>query len=72
MKGLAGTLLFIGGTIAVLLLVLRQGFWGPVILLGLCVALYGVTFLSELWKLLTGKYSKTNDGKKVQDRDRNS
>ena len=72
MKALVTVLVWIGVTIAVLLLVLRQGILGPFILLGLAVALYGVTFLSEFWKLMTGKYSKENDGKNIQDRNRHS
>ena len=72
MKALVTVLVWIGVTVAVLLLVLKQGFWGPVIILGLAVALYGVTFLSEFWKLITGQYSKANDGKKVQDRNSHS
>ena len=71
-KSLVGVLVFMGVLVAVLLLILRQGFWGPVIVLGLAVLMFGVTFLSEFWKLMTGKYSKKpagnakkTDGKKV-------
>ena len=72
MKALFTALAGIGAVIAVLLLVLKQGIFGPLILLGLAVAFYGATFLSEFWKLVTGQYSKADDGKKVQDRNRNS
>ena len=67
-KSLVGVLISIGVVVGVLLLVLRQGFWGPVIVLGLAILMFGVTFLSEFWKLMTGKYSKKpdkSDGKKV-------
>ena len=67
-KSLVGVLISIGVVVGALLLVLRQGFWGPVIVLGLAVLMFGVTFLSEFWKLMTGKYSKKpgkSDGKKV-------
>ena len=69
-KSLISILIGLGVLVAVMLLILRQGFWGPVIVLGLAVLLYGITFLSEFWKLITGKYSKDkmakkNDGKKV-------
>lgn len=71
-KSLISILIFMGVVVAVLLLILRQGFWGPVIVLGLAVLMFGVTFLSEFWKLFTGQYSKKpagdakkTDGKKV-------
>jgi hypothetical protein len=54
---LFGILLLIGA----LLLILRKGFWGPLILLVLCVLYFGVTIVSEFLKL---------HGKKVQGRDR--
>ncbi len=62
LKALFSILLGIAGLLAVLLLILRKGLWGPLILLGLAALYYAVTFLSEFVKLFHGK--------KVQGRDR--
>jgi hypothetical protein len=62
LKSLTSTIVGIGILIGVMLMVLRKGVWGAgLVLIVLCVLLYGVTFVSELVKM---------HGKKVQGRDR--
>ena len=55
--------------VGVMLLILKKGVWGAgLVFIFLAVLLYGVTFASELWKLIHGN----NDGKNVRGRDRNA
>jgi hypothetical protein len=61
LKSLAGILLGIAGLVLLMALILRKGFWGPLILLGLAVLYFGVTVVSELVKLY---------GQKIHGRDR--
>jgi len=61
LKSLWATIVGAGLVIAALLLILRKGFWGPLILLALCALYFVVTIVSEFLKL---------NGKKVQGRDR--
>jgi len=49
--------------IGALLLILKKGFWGPLILLVLCALYFVTTVVSEFLKL---------HGKKVQGRDRHA
>lgn len=63
-KTLFGVLMAVAVMVAAMVVVTRKGVVGAaVILLGLSLLLFGVTFLSELVKLFHGK--------KVQGRDRN-
>lgn len=61
LKPLAGILLGVAGLVLAMALILRKGFWGPLILLGLAALYFGVTVVSELVKLY---------GQKVRGRDR--
>ncbi len=61
LKSLWATIIGAALVIGALLLILRKGFWGPLILLVLCAFYFLVTILSEFLKL---------HGKKVQGRDR--
>ena len=60
MKSLFSALLGIAGLIALVLLILKKGIWGPLILLALAVLYFGISVLSEAVKLY---------GKKIQGRD---
>lgn len=62
-KSLLSTIIGAALVICALLLIVRKGFWGPLILLALCVLYFGVTIVSEFLKL---------HGKKVQGRDRHA
>ena len=62
LKSLTSAIVAIGILIGVMLMVLRKGVFGAgLVLIVLCVLLYGVTIVSELVKM---------HGKKVQGRDR--
>ena len=61
MKSLFSALLGIAGLIALVLLILKKGIWGPLILLALAVLYFVISVLSEAVKLY---------GKKIQGRDR--
>ena len=51
--------------VGVMLMVLKKGVWGAgLVFIFLAILLYGVTFASELWKLIHGK--------NVRGRDRNA
>ena len=63
LKSLWATIIGTALLIAALLLILKKGFWGPLILLVLCALYFGVTVISEFLKL---------NGKKVQGRDRHA
>ena len=61
LKSLWSVLVGAGLVLAAMLLILRKGFWGPLILLALCALYFGTTVLSEAVKIY---------GKKIQGRDR--
>ena len=61
LKSLLSTLILVAVLAVAMVLILRKGFWGPLILLGLAALYFAVTVVTELVK----QY-----GKKVQDRDR--
>ena len=62
LKSLTSAIVGIGILIGLMLMILKKGVWGAgLVLIVLCVLLYGVTFVSELVKI---------HGKKVQGRDR--
>jgi hypothetical protein len=62
LKSLTSAIVAIGILIGVMLMVLRKGVFGAgLVIILLCVLLYGVTIVSELVKM---------HGKKVQGRDR--
>lgn len=62
-KSLLSVLLGTGVLIAAMLLVLRKGFWGPLILLALAAMYVATTVVSEAIKIY---------GKKVRRRDRHA
>lgn len=62
-KSLLGVLVGAGVLIAAMLLIVRKGFWGPLILLALAALYFLVTVVSEAVKIY---------GKKVRRRDRHA
>ncbi len=62
-KSLLGTLAGMAIMVGVLLIIVRKGIWGPLVILGIAALYFVVTLLSELVKLYE---------KKFQGRDRNS
>lgn len=62
LKSLGSTIGVIALMIGVMLMVLKKGVWGAgMVFIVLAVALYGVTFASELWKLIHGKNVRGRD-----------
>lgn len=62
-KSLLGTLAGMAIMVGVLLIIVRKGIWGPLVILGIAALYFVVTLLSELVKLYE---------KKFQGRDRHS
>jgi len=61
LKSLWSVLVAAGLGLAAMLLILRKGFWGPLILLGLCALYFATSVVAEAVKIY---------GKKIQGRDR--